>query len=539
MAQWLMKKLSKNYDTKITVEGIDIAFFKGLVLKKLTIEDQQRDTLFSIEKATLKLDSLNILKKKIYIGKLDLQNALIKIRKDSAKYNFQFLISPSDSVSASRWEVSFKNLLIENSRVKFHDLTSKDTILRGIDFKNLSIDKLNLSVINIHNSDSVKEFSVDHASIEEKSGFKIPDLHFKARIDSTGFQMTDLMLLSNHSHFDAKKIKITENNLFKPDSIKKDNTILNRYSIDGDFKESVISLADLAYAIPDLWGMNEPILFSGNVHGSLNNIKFKKINVKIGKNTQMNADLEMKGLPDWKTTFIYFRLYENTINFKDLAAIRMPEKYHDKYLNIPKPLLKDLKLTYQGNFSGFPTDFVAYGTVDGDLGRLSTDIAIKPRKSDNISFTGNLKAKSFKAGTLLDYEPLGAVSLELKVNGTKSGEKKFNMTIEGNIDSLYFHNYRIDSIYVDGKASEKSFQGKMTGTGQQPENGFFQELQIFPVKYLFSILIQWFKMPISHALGLDENHKNSRIAFNLQTNFSGDYIDNVNGQINLKRLQLH
>lgn len=528
-----MKQLSKNYDTRITVEEIDIAFFKGFILKGLIIEDQERDTLFSIEKASLQLDSLNLKKKKIYFGNLELQNSLINIRKDSIKYNFQFLLSPSDSVSSSRWNVDFRNIVIKDSRVKFRDLTSADTVRKGIDFRNIDIDKLNLSVSNIHNSDSVKEFSVDHLSIDEKSGFRIPDLRFKARIDSTGSQMTDLMLLTNHSHFDARKIKLVENKLFKPDSVKKDNTILNRYIIEGDFQESVASLADLAYFIPDLWGMNEPILFSGNVYGSLNNIKFKKINVKIGKNTQMNADLEMKGLPDWKTTFIYFRLYENTINFKDLAAIRMPEKYHDKYLNIPKPLLKDLKLTYQGNFSGFPTDFVAYGTVDGDLGRLSTDIAIKPRKSDNISFTGNLQAKSFKAGTLLNYKPLGEVSLGLKVNGVKSGESKFNMTIVGNIDSLYLHDYRIDSIYVDGKASEKSFEGRMTVQDSNLKMDFSGIADLsgkIPV-FNFNSVVENADL---HALGLDPSHRNSRIAFNLQTNFSGDYIDNVNGQINLQ-----
>jgi hypothetical protein len=533
MTQWLMKQLSKNYDTKITVESIDVNFFKGLILKKLTIEDQQRDTLFAIDRAALQLDSMNLLRKKIYIGNLDLQNSLINIKKDSLKYNFQFLLNSSDSTSSSKWQVSFKNIYIKNSKILFHDFTSRDTIKKGIDFKNIGIDKLNLSIVDIQNSDSVKSFSVDHASIYEKSGFNIPDLHFKARIDSSGFRMTDLMLLSNHSHFNAKSIKIIPNKLFKPDSLNDNNSILNRYIVDGDFKESVVSLADLAYILPDLWGMNEPVLFSGNVYGTLNNIKLKKINVKIGKNTLMNADLEMKGLPDWKNTYIYFRLYENVINFKDLAAIRMPENYPKKYLDIPKPLLKDLKLTYQGNFSGFPTDFVAYGTVDGDLGRLSTDIAIKPKKSDNISFTGNLQAKSFKAGTLLNYKPLGDVSLNLKVNGIKSAENKFNMTIVGNIDSLYLHDYRIDSIYVDGKASEKSFEGNMT-------------VQDNNLKMIFSGIADLSgKIPVFNfnstvenadlfALGLDKNHKNSKIAFSLLTNFSGDYFDNINGQINLK-----
>jgi hypothetical protein len=33
--------------------------------------------------------------------------------------------------------------------------------------------------------------------------------------------------------------------------------------------------------------------------------------------------------------------------------------------------------------------------------------------------------------------------------------------IAGNIDSLYFNNYRIDSIYVNGQARDRSFEGEL------------------------------------------------------------------------------
>ncbi len=158
---------------------------------------------------------------------------------------------------------------------------------------------------------------------------------------------------------------------------------------------------DLAYLIPAIWGMNEPVLFSGGIKGSLDNLKFKKINLKIGKNTQLTTDLELRGLPDWKNTFIYFRLYNNVINFNDIAEIRLPDSSPDRYLKIPEALLNNLRLTYQGNFSGFPRDFVAYGTLGGDLGTVSTDLAIRPKKSGEISLNGNLNAKSFLFGRLL------------------------------------------------------------------------------------------------------------------------------------------
>ena len=539
MTHWLMKKMSENYNTKITIEGIDIAFFKSLVLKKVMIEDQQQDTLLFIDKASLNIDSLSFSKRRIYFGSLYFENSNINIYKNAEKYNFRFLLGSSDSLSKlpPKWNINFKNLFFWDSKIRYRDLTSTDTIKNGVNFKNLQIDKLNLSIVNILSNDSVKTFHIDNASIYERSGFHIGDLRFSAKIDSSGFLLSDLTIVSNHSHMEAQRIKISKNPFYQPDSVAKSYSMLNKYSIDGDFKESVISLADLSYIIPQIWGMNEPVLFSGNLKGSLNNLKFKKLNFKIGKNTQLNADLELKGLPDWKNTFIFFKLYNNTINFKDLSTIRLPDNYREKYLKIPPVLLKESKFTYQGNFNGFPGDFVAYGTLGGDLGTLSTDIAIRPQKSGNITFAGNLNAKSFKVGKLLNYDPLGAVSLGIKVNGTKSGGKKFNMEIKGNIDSLYLNNYRIDSIYIDGTASERSYEGSLTVDDENLQMSFFGIADLASKIPVFN-----FKSNVGnadlYALGIDKKHKDSKISFNLESNFSGDYIDNVNGQINLRNLNI-
>jgi len=510
-----------------------------VVLENVMIEDQQEDTLLYIDEAKLKIDSLNLFEKRIHFGKLDFQNSKINIRKDNKGYNFQFLLDTSSEKpdSIHPWKITFTNIFFGNSNIKYKDITARDTIINGINFNDLDIEKLNLSIVNVQSSDSVTKFFVDNVSLREKSGFSIGDFRFKAQIDSTGFQMLNFTLDLNHSHIVAHQIKVSKHNSIQNDRGPNglNQSILNQYVIDGDFDESLISLTDLAYLIPELWGMNEPVLFSGSIKGSLDNIKLKRLNLKIGKDTQLTTDLELRGLPDWKNTFIFFKLYNNIFNFNDLAAIRMPESSPDRYLKFPAELLNNLKLTYQGNFNGFPSDFVAYGTLGGDLGQLTSDIAIRPGRKGEMSFNGKLNAKSFQIGRLLAYEPLGAVSLGIKVNGTKSGDKKFNMKIEGNIDSLYLNNYRIDSIYVNGKASERSYEGTLSVADNNLQMNFSGLADLASKIPVFNFKSQITKANL-FALGIDKEFKDSRISFDLVSNFSGDYIDNINGQIDLKNL---
>jgi hypothetical protein len=183
--------------------------------------------------------------------------------------------------------------------------------------------------------------------------------------------------------------------------------------------------------------------------GTIDNLKFKKLNFRIGQKTSFNADLEVKGLPDWENTYIFLKFYNNTFNFNDISLIRLPDGASSRYPKIPSSLLDDVDLTYQGTFSGFTSDFVAYGILNGELGSMSTDIAISPTLSGSLKFKGMLDAKSFKIGKLLGYDPLGEVSLHTEVVLNKKGPH-FNATVKGNIDSLYYNNNRIDSIYLNG-----------------------------------------------------------------------------------------
>ena len=536
VAQWIMVQLSHTYKARISVGGVDISLFKSIVLEKVMIEDQNQDTMFYIGSVKLQIDSLALLERRVHFGDLRFMDSKINILKDTTGYNFQFLAgsSTSEPDTLRPWHITFTNFYFLNSRISYKDINAKDTLVNGMNFDDLEITKLNLSVVNVHKTDSVTTFFLDNASIYEKSGFAIGDLRFAGRIDSTGLELSDLTLVSNHSHIEANRIKISPNKLFGVDSLyyEKSQTLTNRFVIDSDFKESMLSLTDLSYVIPEIWGMNEPVLFSGGIKGSLSNLKFKRINVKIGRETQLNADLELKGLPNWKNTFIFFKLYNNTFNFNDLATVRMPDSAPLRYLNIPKELLNDVRLTYQGNFTGLPSDFVAYGTLDGSLGKLSTDIAIRPKKTGEIDFNGNIKAVSFQAGKLLDYSPLGAVSLKINLNGSRSENNKFNALIAGNIDSLYFNNNRVDSIYVNGKARDHSFEGELKVEDKNLKMNFAGKADFTGIipEFNFTSTVERANLVV---LGFEKERKIADLTFKVSANFTGNNIDNVNGHIDL------
>ncbi len=543
--RWLMDQVGQTFNTKIKVGGIDISYFDQVTLEKVLIEDQSRDTLFYVDQLKLQIDSFRLSSRRIHLNNIIVQQPKIHLFQDTTGTNFQFILDSLKSSpppeNSQAWDVHFNNLFVRDAEIRFKKPYADTIYHQGINFNNLDIRKINFSLVNVKKEQSSIVMLLNNASLEEKSGFSVKNLTFKARIDTSGLHLSKFALITPHSNIFSDSIKVTHRKsilLDKLSSVKKleDLPLAFQYEYDGNLSESIISMADIAYYLPEIWGMNERVIFSGGLNGSIDNLKFKKINLRVGQKTSFNADLELKGLPDWQNTYIFLKFYDNTFNFNDFSHIRLPDASNYHYPKIPKSMLDDINLNYQGTFSGFPSDFVAYGKLNGELGSLATDIAISPTLSGSLKFKGMLDAKSFKLGKFLGYGHLGEITLHTEVVVDKKGNQ-FDATIKGNIDSLYYNNNRIDSIYLNGTATNKSYNGQLT-INDDKLNLKFSGKADFGSKTPSFDFSSSVKNANLHVLGIDQLHKDANCSFDMEANFTGKNIDELNGSIDVRKLKL-
>ena len=544
--RWFMEQVGQTYNTKIKVGGIDISFFDQVTIEKLLIEDQSRDTLFYVGKLKLQVDSFSLMNRRIHLNSIFVEQPKIHLFQDTAGTNFQFILdsikaSPPPNKEAKVWDVHFNDLFVQNAEVRFKKTYADTLVHQGINFNDLYIKKLNFSMVKVKRIFSGIAMQLDNASLEEKSGFALKNLTFNALLDSSGLYLNKFALITPHSKIFSDSLKITLRKsmlLDKLSNVKKieDLPLALQYNYVGNLSESKVSMADIAYYLPEIWGMNEAVLFSGSLNGTIDNLKFRKLNLKIGQKTSFNADLELKGLPDWQNTYIFLKFFNNVFNFNDIAHIRLPDESAYHYPHIPQSMLDDVDLNYQGTFSGFPNDFVAYGTLNGELGSLSTDIAISPSLTGSLKFKGMLDAKSFKAGKFLGFDPLGDVTLHTEVEVNKIGNH-FDATIKGNIDSLYYNSNRIDSIYLNGTASNKSYNGQLTINDKKIKLKFSGVANLEDKIPVFNFSSQ-VKTANLNVLGLDKIHKDATCSFDMEANFTGKNIDDLNGSIDVKKMNL-
>ncbi len=165
---WLTGKittsLSRQTQTTIEIDRVSIRFPKKVGLKGIYVEDNKGDTLLHAGSIFVDVGMIGLLRNKVNVNKLELENATVNMlrRQPDTVFNFQFLIDAfapeenGDTVSqiesieensqANDWQINVDRVSLRNVRYKLIDhfsgidlqtsLNSFDTRLRQADILN-------------------------------------------------------------------------------------------------------------------------------------------------------------------------------------------------------------------------------------------------------------------------------------------------------------------------------------------------------------------------------------------------------------------
>ncbi len=139
--------------------------------------------------------------------------------------------------------------------------------------------------------------------------------------------------------------------------------------------------------------------------------KFTKMDLQFG-NTRLMGSLDMDGLPEINETFINLNVRNSKLDPDDLSFI------------LDERVLKRLRpmgpVGLNGQFLGYPSDFVANGSFTGKLGAIRSDINFKVNENDfdRSTYSGKISLVNFDVGRYLnDTINFQKVNLDGKVSG--------------------------------------------------------------------------------------------------------------------------
>lgn len=521
LTQELARDLSEKINSRVSVGNVYFRFFNKLVLEDVLLEDQHKDTLFFAEKITADIDSLNRKQKSLSLNNVNFSQSTVKVSKDSSnQFNFRFLIDSlkKPDKNPERWKISINNFGFDDSEIGYQNKTQQ---------KGYFITDVNFDVSNFRLKKDSIDFVVENLSLNDDKQLKVNNL-------SAVFHAVGDTLKINHLNIETQYSAISNSSMLfdlpggEPDA---------ELQVDFDFAHSVISFNDLAQLIPSLKGMDQVIDLSGNVYGTFNDLKGRNLIMRTGRNTLAQFDFYANEVTDPEEMYLFLDLKNLETTFSDISNIRMPVTAKNSYLTFPETFYEAGKLQYRGNFTGFLTDFVAYGTLTSEMGTLTTDVSLVPGSGGNISYNGKVATENFNFGELFQNETFG----ELTFNGSVDGyfnniNQSFYGKYKGKIAEFEVNDYNYNNIQVDGRIDDQRFDGVCSINDPNLKFDFIGQVNLNPEIPVFD-----FKLNILEAhpwkLNLSKNFPAAEVSMNMLANFKGNNIDNLEGVIEVRNGQ--
>ncbi len=360
-------------------------------------------------------------------------------------------------------------------------------------------------------------------STRERSGFEVKKLSARFKMSPVEMEFSHMDLLTPNSHLrDYYTMQYAD--------IGDMNDYINLVFMRAHIVNSKLSSDDIAFFAPELKDWKKVVTISGDARGPVSNLKANNIELSDNGGTHLKGGVEMRGLPDIAETFIDFRADELTTNGQEILSITPS-------LRGVAPLRLDRlsNILFQGSFTGFINDFVAYGKFQTNLGNLNSDLNFKTSKDVPV-YSGSLTTNDFNVGSLLDVPQLSTVSLSAKVNGAGFNFKTLNATVDADVQKITLYDYSYTNIQTKGEMNRKFFNGSLNVNDPNLDMDFAGTIDFNTPVPVFR-----FDADIRHSNLKAMRLTDDSLTFQakLDLNFAGSNIDNFDGSARVYDVSLY
>lgn len=410
------------------------------------------------------------------------------------------------------WDVQIQNAYLKNGQF-INDANRPRAIYEYFDESHIVFDKINAHFNDLKfDKDSIK--AVLQLSTKERSGFEVKKLYSHIKWHPEAMEFHELDLQTNKS-------RLTHYYEMRYGTFDNMSHFISKVQLDGKFDDAILHSDDIAFFAPQLRDWDKSIRINGEIKGTIDNLSAKNLIVEAGSQTYLDGNISMKGLPSIDDTYIDFAANHFRTTYNDVAILFPAIK------KINTPYLNELEfLEFQGSFTGFIKNFVAYGNFNTALGAFHSDLNMKFFEHQDPTYKGNISGNDFQIGKLFHQKDLSTMSFHGEISGKGLKAKTLTASLDGSIESLVYKNYDYKDVLVNGQISKEKFNGTLS----IKDTNFILDLDglidISKETPEFNFDAQVLKMNLN-----DLNLVKDSIHFtgNLNFNFQGNEIDNFLG----------
>ena len=531
MASIISNELRKILNTEVSVGHIELGLFNRLHVENVLLDDLQGEEMLNVHRLSARFELKPLLKGRIVINSVQLIGFDIRLKKESpeAVPNFQFVLDAFASKDTlkepTNLDLRINSVLINRGKVSYDVLSEPETPGK-FNSSHIGIKDLSASIsLKALRNDTLNAI-VRRLSFEEQSGFQLKKIKLKLNADNNQLSLNDF-------HFELPTSTLSIDSLgISYDSLQNLPKLTDDVCFGGQLQGGLV-LKDLAPIIPMLKDLNRPLDFSLAFKGQGKNVEIPLLELSDERYLDVQGNLSLLNWDAKHDMFIQAEL-------KNLSVTQPGIRYFMDNLtgSVPSILNRMEFVRFKGSAGGYFHDLQVGGLLQTAAGVVDANLQINSDSDYKRTYSGGVKSKNLNLGKLLGDSKFGHTQFNVDLKGFNYNDKYLESYIKGIVSSFDYSGYCYENISLDGIYKDGGFNGHLAlddENGKVRIDGSFNIAEKISDFNLYAT-IQNLRLD---KLNLSDKYIDSDISFNLNADFTGSSIDDVNGRILLDSLVLN
>jgi len=313
---------SKEWKTNVNIGKVDISLFNRVYLEDVLIHDLSDKRLVSIRSLEVLIHGFGAHHLTIDEVILEKGEVWVYAEKPTGEMNFQFIAdyfaSEDTKSSPSKFTVALNKITLKQTKLRYDDFRIPP-MKTGLDFNHVALKHVNLTVSNVIIDGPLTAFTLDEFHTKDQSGLWVKGLKAKVAINETGLKLNSVYIKLNRSEIHASEISYSYSDPSALDDFN--NKVLFNIAI----QRSSVNLADVAFFVPEMDGMDEQVQVSGTLYNVVNHFKIKNLDLRLRKNTFLKGDLDLPNFSDFSAYPVREIIRQASVDMAELSKVRLPD----------------------------------------------------------------------------------------------------------------------------------------------------------------------------------------------------------------------
>ena len=430
--------------------------------------------------------------------------------------------------------VTVKKIKINDSEVTLVNTrsTKNDSLTTSaIDFNNLKLTNINLEFRNLNFTPGVLSGQLNDFSGREQTGFEVTKMMVgDLLITGRNIEAKNYVLQTPHSVIDSDiSLKYR-----KPEDLLQ---FMDKVYLNTSFDRTEIGIEDIFYLVGGAnrnefltQNRNESLLIDGKLSGRVNNLKGSNLNIQLGDKLVFKGSFNSRNLTVKNEEFVNLQIDKINVAMVSLRQL-IPN------FILPTNFDKLGNLDFNGKFTGFFNDFVAYGDLKTDLGDITSDVQLRFTEGiEKAKYGGKLNLKNFDLATWTGDERFGDVTISAIVKeGIGLKREVASASLKATIEEFTYLDYRYANINLIGRLDKNEFDGDLSINDENIDLDFGGRISFEGNKPLFNFTSKVRNIDFQK---LNLTNKNLVLSGGVDLNILGDKLSDITGEIYLSDFKI-